>query len=139
MNAVHPSGPSTASIAQPARRRAENIKFAWARGAAPDTRAALAGDPDLVADKSIVLDLGYEEYCLRRQAGENPDLEEFCDAFPFRSSLRRLLTAHKFLAENPQLLEGIAPVTWPEPGESFGDHTLLRELGRGSFARVFLA
>src|SRR5271155_2684041 len=125
MNAVYPSAPN-ASVAQPPQRRAENIKFAWSRGVIPDTRAALAGDPDLLADKSIVLDLAYEEYCLRREAGENPDIEDFCNAFsPYRSSLRRLLAAHQFLAENPQLLDGVAPVRWPNVGELFGDHTLI--------------
>src|SRR4051812_39694343 len=124
MNAVHPSGHSTASVAQPPRRRAENIKFAWARGAEPDTRAALAGDPDLLADKSIVLDLAYEEYCLRRDAGEDPDLDDFCNGFPpYRSSLRRLLAAHQFLAERPELLDRAVPVRWPKAGESFGDYT----------------
>lgn len=137
---VPSEGTSNVSIAQPARRRAEAIKFAWARGAAPDTRAALAGDPDLQTDKSIVLDLAYEEYCLRREAGENPDPEEFCGYFPaYRSSLKRLLAAHQFLADNSDLLTLSSPVRWPEVGERFGDFTLIRELGRGSFARVFLA
>src|SRR2546428_14053166 len=99
MMQVLPSGPApTASVAQPPRRRADAIKFAWARGAAPDTRAALEGDPDLLADKSIVLDLAYEEFCLRRDAGESPDPDDFCNHFPaYRSSLKRLLAAHQFL------------------------------------------
>lgn len=141
MSKVLPTGPSpNASVAQPPRRRADAIKYAWARGASPDTCAALAGDPDLLADKSIVLDLAYEEYCLRREAGEEPEVETYCDRFPnYRSSLRRLLAAHQFLVDNSDLLSSVDPVRWPEPGQAFGDHTLLRELGRGSFARVFLA
>jgi serine/threonine protein kinase len=35
-------------------------------------------------------------------------------------------------------LEQCEPL-WPKPGERFGEFVLLRELGRGAFARVFLA
>lgn len=135
-----PTAASPNSVLQPARSRAEAIKFAWARGASPDTKAALQGDPDLLTEKSIVLDLAYEEYCLRREAGETPDPDDFCDHFPaYRSSLKRLLAAHQFLAENSDLLLQVPPIRWPVPGDTFGDFTLLSELGRGSFARVFLA
>jgi serine/threonine protein kinase len=116
------------------------IKECWGRGETPDAAAALALHPELRTDKSAVLDLAYEEYCLRAEAGEMPETEAFCARFPaYRSSLRRLLTTHAFLALNSGRIDSAAPVRWPEPGERHGDFTLIRELGCGAFARVFLA
>ncbi len=116
------------------------LKDRWVRGAAPDAAAALAEHPELLADKSVVLDLAYEEFCLRAEAGAAPDPEEFCDRFPaYRSSLRRLLATHQLLAEHSVALGSAPPPRWPAPGERWGDFTLVRELGRGAFARVYLA
>src|SRR5207248_2131228 len=56
----------------------------------------------------------------------------------YKASLRNVLLAHLHLMENAQVLEDLTP-RWPEAGEEVGDLTLLRELGRGAFARVFLA
>jgi serine/threonine protein kinase/tetratricopeptide (TPR) repeat protein len=128
------------NLDDPLHQRAAAIKDEWSRGANPDTRAALDLYPELRGDKSIVLDLAYEEYCLRQERGELPDPELFCDHFPtYRNSLHRLIGAHQFLAGNPHLLDGLAAPSWPGPGERLGDWTLVRELGRGAFARVFLA
>jgi serine/threonine protein kinase len=109
-------------------------------GAVPDAAAPLAPRLGLPADKSAVLDLAYEEFCQQTEAGQAPDPESFCARFPaYRSSLRRLLAAHQFLAANSEVLRAAPPVRWPEPGERWGDWTLVRELGRGAFARVYLA
>ncbi len=55
------------------QRLAHAIVAGWARGAPPDARAALAAHPELEANRSVVLDLAYEEYCRRREAGSSPD------------------------------------------------------------------
>jgi tetratricopeptide (TPR) repeat protein len=118
----------------------EAIKREWARGAEPDAVKVLARRPEWRADKSVVLDLAYEEYCRRYDAGERPDVEAFCERFPsHRLALQPLIQAHGILAENIDLLTAVAPRRWPRPGERLGDLTLLRELGRGAFARVYLA
>lgn len=91
-------------------------------------------------NKSAILDRAYDEYCQRIESGDRVDPEEFCDRFPgFQSSLHRLLEAHRFIHENPLLLRNLQPVDWPETGQTFLGFNLLRELGRGTFARVFLA
>jgi eukaryotic-like serine/threonine-protein kinase len=109
-------------------------------GAVPDAVALLARHPELLANKSAVLDLAYEEYCGRAKAGSVPEPEAFCERFPaYRSSLRRLLAAHQFLALNSDLLGTAPPVRWPEPGEQWCGFHLARDLGRGAFARVYLA
>jgi serine/threonine protein kinase len=116
------------------------IKKSWEAGAIPDAAAVLTRFPELLADKSVVLDLAYEEYCLRAERGDTPDPDSFCDRFPdYRASLRSLLRGHQFLAGKSGVLASAPPVRWPEPGERWHDFTLLRELGRGAFARVYLA
>ena len=122
------------------RREAQAVQQEWERGAEPDARAALDGHPEWRADKSIALDLAYDEYCLRCEAGAPPDMEAYCDRFPtIRRSLERLIGAHQFAAERADLLATAPLVHWPETGERVGDLTFLRELGRGAFGRVYLA
>src|SRR5262249_33104148 len=92
------------------------------------------------AQGSPALDAAYEEYCRRQAAGERLDPDAFCAGFSgLRSSLRRLLVAHEFLEENPELLGDPVACRWPEPGDTFLGFEIRREIGRGAFARVFLA
>jgi eukaryotic-like serine/threonine-protein kinase len=92
------------------------------------------------AHKSAVLQLAYEEYCLRRQAGESVDVDAYCERFPtHRRSLRRLLSVHRCLDEDPELAELTGEGHWPDLGTDFLGFRLVGELGRGAFARVFLA
>ena len=48
------------------RQRVEEIKRDWARTRMPDTQAALSNEPGLQDDKSLLLNLAYEEYCIRQ-------------------------------------------------------------------------
>jgi serine/threonine protein kinase len=112
----------------------------WPDEAPEDVRAFLDQHPELRGDKAAALDLAYDEYCRLVEAGELPDADLFCARFPtFQSSLRRAIQAHEYLAANPGLLEERESIPWPVEGETFLGFRLLRELGRGSFARVFLA
>src|SRR5215471_4631174 len=105
-----------------------------------DVRAFLDQHPEARADHDLAIDLAYEEYCRLAEAGAAPDLDEFCERFPtYGSSLRRALQLHDYLEANPRLVEAEAPVPWPAEGETFLGYRLLCELGRGSFARVYLA
>jgi serine/threonine protein kinase/Tfp pilus assembly protein PilF len=128
------------SVSRGGRGLLSAIKSMWRRGEPVDARAALSRNPKLKAEKSVVLDLAYEEYCLRDETGQPPDPDEFCERFPtYKASLRRLIEAHRLLEDNSYLLAGGQPVRWPEPGETFLGYRLVSELGRGAFARVFLA
>jgi serine/threonine protein kinase/Tfp pilus assembly protein PilF len=96
--------------------------------------------PRRPTDKGAVLDLAYDEYCRLLESGDAPDIDEFCERYPiFQSSLRRVIQAHDYLEANAHLLEDRETIPWPVEGETFLGFRLLRELGRGSFARVFLA
>src|SRR5262249_47556838 len=85
----------------------EAIRGHWRRGEPADALAVLASHPELWADRDAVLDLAYDEYCQRAEAGVVPNLDAFCARFPsaVRPALRDLLTTHNFLAEQPELLD----------------------------------
>jgi Flp pilus assembly protein TadD len=147
------------------RERVEAIFDSWRGGERPDARAALDRDRELAASKPAVVELAYEEFCLRREAGEALDPDVFADGFPaFRAAVRRQLRfdavigspagslaaplqseiAAVFGAVVPppapaRLRQPPQPKRWPEVGETLGDFTLVRPLGEGAFARVFLA
>jgi tetratricopeptide (TPR) repeat protein len=105
-----------------------------------DIQALLAEHPELKAHRSLVIDLLYEEYCRRVERGEEVDPDAFCDEFPsFRKSLRHALEVHQFADERLRRFASPRGPHWPEAGAVFLGFCLVRELGRGSFARVFLA
>jgi serine/threonine protein kinase len=85
-------------------------------------------------------------------------VDSFCARYPrCKSSLRNLILAHNFIQEHPEyvrhgevvsclvsecmrhlpLEDSIIP--WPALGENYLGFVLQEELGRGAFARVFLA
>ncbi len=104
-----------------------------------DARAFLAEHPEYSTQKSIVLDLAYEEYCQRLEAGESIDTDIYCRRFSaFERSLGLLIAVHGFLEDNTSLLSAL-DIDYPEPGQTYRGFSILAELGRGSFSRVFLA
>jgi tetratricopeptide (TPR) repeat protein len=114
------------------------LKEAWRDGAAPDAPGAIREHPALLRHRSLVVDLAYEEYCLREEAGAAPEPEVFCARFAaFRSQIHEVIRGHRLLADHPELLA--APPAWPLPGGRFEQLLVERELGRGAFARVYLA
>mgnify|MGYP001613262707 FL=1 len=86
-----------------------------------------------------LLDAAYNDFHNRRARGEAVDLPAFCEQFPtVRSSLVRMLQTDEFVEVNPQLLEE-RPAIFPKVGSEWEEFELLAELGRGTFACVYLA
>ena len=112
----------------------------WRGGQQPDALDFLSRHPGLRDQKSLVLNLAYEEYCLRKEAGEPLTLSTYCERFPTcRRSLRRLIAVHECFDEDADLAKATDDVDWPEVGTQFLGFQLVRELGRGAFAHVYLA
>jgi serine/threonine protein kinase len=87
-----------------------------------------------------VLDLAHEEYCRRLATGESLDADEFSRQFPsYQKSLFFLIEVHKLLEHDPHFRIFQDNVSWPKFGEEFLGFSILSELGRGTFARVYLA
>lgn len=128
--------PEYASSADEATRLATEIKNRWrAEEESSDAIAVFRNHPSLLRFKSIAIDLAYEDYCLREMRGRSLDLEQFCTGLPaFRSSIRSVIQAHRLISTHPDLL-----VSWPNPGDQVEGVTVAMEIGRGGFARAYLA
>lgn len=112
----------------------------WRNGEPPCAQAVLRDNPNLAGNKSAVLGLAYEEFCLRREAGDPIAPSTFCNQFPtYSKSLERLLEVHELLAAGGGLADGADDSNWPENGDEFLGFELQEELGRGALGRVFLA
>lgn len=132
----------------------------WQAGSRPDAKAVLEAYPQVDWDQSIVASLAYEEFCLRRSAGEDVDPGSFCRRFPdHRASVYRVLLVDDEIGSRVQtqlandrfdntrltnqqlrlLVDPPSSPVWPVLGERLLDFRPRAELGRGSFARVYLA
>lgn len=104
-----------------------------------DAAAILEQYPEFRDHKSIVVDLAYEEYCRRTEAGELVDPQEFADRFPQHArSLFKVVQVYNFFKDDEQFVKH-ARLDWPISGDDFLGFQLHEELGRGAFSRVFAA
>jgi eukaryotic-like serine/threonine-protein kinase len=118
------------------------VDLALRRRSGEDARPELYRDryPTLHPDAFVAL--LYEDFCLREEAGESPDSADYEARFPeFAARLRELLVIHDLVAEPGSTSPDFDanPVAFPSVGQTIGGFRLVEELGRGSFARVFLA
>jgi serine/threonine protein kinase len=116
----------------------EELRRRFARGDRPAVSEYLERFPELRADRERILSLLYEEYCLREEAGDAIDPEQFCQRYgSWRDSLASQLRYHRELSQMVSLPR--RPVRFPEPGERILWFSLERILGSGGAGRVFLA
>jgi serine/threonine protein kinase len=132
----------SSAVASPAKDLLNAIKNRWREGVCPDAAVALAEHPELHDDKIAVVDLAYEAYWLRRAEGEQIDIDAYCAQFPqCRSSLLVSLVSSEAAGNEVSLFNVYdgPPLPTLAAGDKLGDFTILRELGCGGLARVYLA
>ena len=132
MNQVQPCQAAVPLIAE--------MRRLWQQGQPLDAQAMLARNPELADNKEVVIDLAFEEFCLRQAQGESVDPVAFAARFAIcEHSLFLTLQCHDYVAEDKfYLLRDKRTIPWPEPGTKLLGFDLLRQLGRGAFARVYL-
>ncbi|MBV8487324.1 MAG: serine/threonine protein kinase, partial [Planctomycetaceae bacterium] len=91
----------------------------------------------------LAVEVIYREFCLAEGSGLEPDPKLFLARFPeYRQRLERLFAVHRHFSAS-QLRRWVEPEpdadNFPQPGDDIGPYVLFRELGRGGFARVYLA
>ncbi len=147
-----PRPPSAADPRRPSRRRPaaapsrppgpsaaleavlDEFTETWGRGDRPRAEGYLAMLP--AGDSAELI---YHEYCLAEASDLHPDPADYLRRFPDHAeSLRRLFSLHGALTTST-LRRWAGPADLPEAGDEIGPYRLIRELGRGAFARVFLA
>lgn len=107
------------------------LEFDWQRGQRPNLEVYFHRFPQLAETPNLLRAILFEEFRLRRQAGESPTPEDYQRRFgvDVRDWGDRLA---------PEI-NGRAEAALPEVGTQFLGFQLLAELGRGSFGRVYLA
>jgi serine/threonine protein kinase len=138
---MHTADPSiSTSVLEQQRAAAKQLKEEWRDKGTADAVAAISMLGGSGLHKSIALDLAYEDYCLKREAGEELDTSEFVQQFPSISlSLRRQICIHDALSGRGALDDTYDLPEWPEIGDVVAGFLLTEELGRGAFGRVFRA
>lgn len=138
-----------------ARTILKEIVGEWERdgGDSADADVAFEVFPELLDDPLIAVEVIYSEYFFRYMRGHKPSPKEYYARYPhYETQLRSIFAIDEvggIAAEIRAKEEGAArqaaaakrqpPPRWPEPGENVGDLFLIRQLGSGSFSRVFLA
>jgi eukaryotic-like serine/threonine-protein kinase len=93
--------------------------------------------PELLEDGEPPCDLIYEEYHIRRTAGQEVSPQDYYKRFPkSAAALRRMMGADVSVSTqlvSTRRIEGFTP------GQRLDDFDLLVELGKGAFGSVFLA
>jgi len=88
----------------------------------------------------LPVDLLFEEYHIRKQAGESIELEEYRKRFPDQADeLGRLLGQKAQTYSSKAAVADRKYITGLQPGTTLDDFDLLIHLGQGAFASVFLA
>ena len=138
------SGLGSGTVSLPSRESLgilDEFTAAWERGAESPVEEYL--DRLDASDSRGAVELIYREFCLAEAAGRQPQRSQCLLRFPeHREALDRVLGLHD--ACSPSLLGRWVESTCeshelPCEGDVVGPYVLRRELGCGSFARVFLA
>jgi eukaryotic-like serine/threonine-protein kinase len=138
------SAPGSGSISLSSReslRILDEFTAAWTRGEESPVEEYL--DRLKPLDNRSAVELIYREYCLAEAAGKRPLRAQYLRRFPdHEAALHRVLGLHE--ACSPSLLCRWVGSTCdgqelPREGDVIGPYMLRRQLGHGSFARVFLA
>lgn len=120
-----------------------DLEHAWESGNPRRIEEYRAEFPELFADPERLAAVAFEEYRLRRHSGESVHPQEYQQNFQLDVSSWPQGEPTQSLAGGygPSLTNGAAQgrMAFPGPGDRFAHFTLVRELGRGAFARVFLA
>jgi len=96
--------------------------------------------PELTEQEECLLEIIHEDYHLRRTRGEPAPLDDYCTRYPHLAGRIRQWCRHldgvTTLSSSLSPSVGIPAFT---AGETLDDFLLVAELGRGSFATVWLA
>lgn len=110
----------------------------WERGETPRAEDELDRRRPDRPDEAV--ELIYREFCMADRAGLDPRPHDYLARFPDQAeALGRLFGVHDALGSSRLRLWAGPDGSLPEVGDEIGPYRLIRALGEGGFARVFLA
>ncbi len=104
-----------------------DLEYSWQSGNPRRLDEYLAEHGDVLADRAALAALAYEEFRLRRAAGQAVRRDEYARRFAIDVS------------SWPDDAPPTSAAKFPRAGERLLGFQLVRELGRGAFGRVYLA
>ena len=121
-----------------------DLQFTWDRGTPISLRDYQRRFPRILSDRDNLADLAFEEYRMRRIAGEQVDPAEYEQAYKISTidwpkANDSTVRVRSQLAPTVHTSSTVHPAAYPEVGDRFADFKLLCELGTGAFSRAFLA
>ncbi|MFN4259642.1 MAG: protein kinase domain-containing protein [Gemmataceae bacterium] len=146
-----------------------DLEYSWQRGQPHPLNAYRVRFPELFQNPTLIREIAFEEYRLRLQAGEAVLPSEYRILYHIetRDWPLPLMENNGIQAEAKELIRAVRDAAWPDgeqglaptaardqalapaspeqaqdapaAGRKFLDFELLRELGRGAFATVYLA
>lgn len=128
-----------------------DLEFSWDQGTPNSLTHYQRHYPDLCGDADSFCQLAFEEYRLRLQAGEAASSRDYQRQYDIDVGHWPSSTEYQENAESSENAAGLdslgceadrltsAIQAFPEVPSRFLDFDLVRELGRGSFGRVYLA
>jgi tetratricopeptide (TPR) repeat protein len=91
-------------------------------------------------DQLSLISQAYDDYCRRKSRGDEIDIDAFCAEYgEIGSALKQQIEVHDLLLQHTSLIRECIEAVWPKPGDVLRNLSLVAELRRGSFSRVFLA
>jgi serine/threonine protein kinase/Flp pilus assembly protein TadD len=133
-------GRDVASVRSQKNALLDQLRSASGEPSALTPEALLARWPTNPATDQDAASLIFEDFCRRRQEDPGVSLADYQQRFPeHRESLASLVRQEAFLKSLGGSEASSPRFSLPDVGDRLFGFRLLHELGRGSFARVFLA
>src|SRR6478672_11058866 len=121
----------------------EIIVAEWRQTHSPDLVSMLEKYPQLLHNKSLLLNLALDEFKAQQLASAHIDLSQHCQrsnkfGSTIEQSVFRQLEVQRYIEAHPELIELFRTPIWPTDGDTIAGFTFITELGRGGIARVYL-
>jgi len=136
-----------------------DMEYSWEAALGSESSGKIVADyqralPDLLADRTVLNEVAFEEYRLRALAGEDVSPNEYHRKYNVESDLWPRVTFSELRAErsDSERQDSVPDQRWeealtlatdvenfPEIGQKFAGFEIQREIGQGAFSRVYLA
>jgi serine/threonine protein kinase/tetratricopeptide (TPR) repeat protein len=122
------------------RELLEELRSSWEAGRPLPVEDLIPRWPGKSDANGDVASLLFEDYLQRANQGQSQPVESYAKSFPeHKDSLAGLIRHHLISRSLGQGISGASTLRLPEVGEELFGFRIRQELGRGAFARVFLA